>query len=206
MIKNNDIVRKNSKKTKKHFSFREGWNHFWDPLVNQIARIEAAYRRAEQRHRRICDKIQKVIQRIAGPRPKKNREYQAIAVEGDYQWSFFVEKQGFIYSWSTSSLSSSIPKKLDLGNCLLKLSRQQIKSKWSQCLADLLDEAIVRHLQKEYPKLQHSDIGTVFELHINYRKYLYTFGYSEYGNLDFNKLHWAENNVTKMIHLHHANS
>lgn len=200
MFGQDGYVYKDNKKIKKWFSHREGWNHFWEPTLRQIARIEHLYQKAVLKAQKRWDKLSEVLKLIAGPFDRNYGDrctaHFCIKKEGKTDWGYY--DVGFNTEFNCLSFSFNWLKekptpvmKLKLGNALFKTERD--RSRWQYQLGGLLEDAIMNKLRTDFPNLTYKNSGEVFELMINCRKYLYVYKFPERHSYGFEKLAWPEN-------------
>lgn len=186
---------------KKIFMPREGWCHFWPPVLLQIARIERIYKKSCQRIilRQKLDQIQKTIKRITGPHPKKDKKY-ILHCKTAKDWvrltiSLTPHFPYFHCQHTWLANKPNIVKKVKLGNALWGIFHG-VKSSWPHKLKELLQDAVVAKLNRD----QYSQkLGTRFEISINGRQYFYVYDYYHDGHVDYGFYHCSRDTGHKKL-------
>lgn len=195
-------IYKGKKKLKKYFISREGWNHFWEPTLSQISRIEAAYQKASKRHTKRWKNLFKIVHKIvqSGHAIERYGETRYIAhafCETQKAWmAYACNNENYSFDWLDKKPKKVVNRKL--GEQLNKMDRQLMKAGFRYKLEKLLDDAIVNMLwqsNKEMTKepLRSNSLGAIFEVNINNQKYFYTFAPSRHG-MWWQKLAWPGDN------------
>jgi hypothetical protein len=192
---NNGYVYNNkNKKTRKWFSYCEGWNHFWEPCLNDVAHLEQVYHKLTLRSDKRYARLAELLQRISKTKKTTNKYGQKVWMvhatpsrpenqsEGQC-WAYEVERSTHFDNQLAFSMTwVEVPKKyrhLDLGNELYHLEQVVCKSSMLYGMEHALDKAFIRALKKNNPEIDsRSNVGNMFEIRINNRRYIYIVSYN----------------------------
>jgi hypothetical protein len=188
-FRDDGFVYRKGKRLRKWFRNKEGWNHFWPPVLDQLARIEALYFKSYQRFTRqqshVCDILKKIFKT-----KHKIAHYSCFVDNKTRYGEFKVEESadGLVYSCIVLDKKPDKMINKALGAELHKLYYRS--SFICGRLRDLLNEAIIKAISKEKPEKE-----TIFKLDINNRTYFYRY---EIGHR-FSKIAWPNDCVKTLV-------
>jgi hypothetical protein len=198
-FRDDNFVYRNNKKHRKWFSYREGWNHFWEPCINELSRIENIYHKLTIRLNKSYEPTNKILEKIE--KTKKGTKWIAHAKQNNDWLKYFIYKDWARHSGLSFSFEwlDNKPKKLinyKLGQAL-NHENFKVKSKWCWYIQLLLNDAIVLFLKKTFQE-KTKNIEEMFILNINSRKYVYTVGHNRSGGPQLLKVCWPRDNVNEI--------
>lgn len=179
------------RRLRKMWSYRKGWNHYWDQVVEDVARIEEVCHRLQQRIDKSYSPRREALYRAIRDRKKSVKRY------GERVWIAHVKPwnkhhkdskdrwwQFNVYAGSHSDCLAHTfdwvdppkrPVNVDLGEQLYQLDYIYGRSLLgrSMLISDLLDEAIQKYIRRTFdpPTTQFEIVQ--FHLTINGRDYWY---------------------------------
>ena len=197
-------------KTRKWFSYMQGWNHFWAPVLDNPARLEAVYHkvklRSDARYKRLWDHIQKIIDTTKQSQNKWKEKSWIVHAQPTFSqhqqdrecWAYDIHYRDFDNGVPSYSMSwVDIPKKflhLELGNELYRLEHIAQGDTFRYGLEQVLNASLIKYLKNKYPDWQKMPVDTLFELRINGRHYVYQLLRNRYGAIVLEKHVWAGEN------------
>lgn len=193
-------------KRRKWFSHMEGWKHFWAPVLDNPVRLEAVYYklklRQDARYKRLWEHVQKIMDTTKSTKGKWDRKAWLVHAQ-PYRPENQMEGKCWLYDIhyahdlgdapSYTMDWVDIPNKfrhLELGNKMYHLERMTRGTmRWG--MEQALDAAFRKYLKEKYPNWQKMQAGTMFEIRVNGRHYVYRLEYNRYGVLWLEKHVWA---------------
>jgi hypothetical protein len=199
-------IYKKGVRIKKWFSPQDGWNHFWAPLLNDIARLEALYvklgNRSKKHYAKISDVLRKISEIVA---PNKNGIYYVHAnpykhpQEGKI-WLYEIHKSdmgsglAYCFNWVSEPKPEEY-KFIELGNELYELD--SVKNHFLYKIEKVLNRAFQDFLseKKSAHEFSYFERDTLFEITVNSRKYVYYIAENRYGGVHYEKLIWPGDRI-----------
>jgi hypothetical protein len=187
------VYDRSGRRLRKMWSYRNGWNHYWAPVVVDVARIEAVYHRLQQRidgsyslrldalHQAIRDRkksVRRYNERVWIAHVKPRYSTSSPGYEAKW-WQYNIEASPYTPGkWAQTLDWIDAPKKpvnVDLGEQLYQLDHVYGRTllRRSSLMADLLDDAIKKYIRRTFepPAVRFEVVH--FHLTINGRTYWY---------------------------------
>jgi hypothetical protein len=179
------------KRLRKWWSFRQGWAHFWEPCLQDVARIERVYHGVQRRigtcyGPRVATLLRAIIARnrthvrygqkgyIAHVKP-----WHEFKRSGDHTWWRYhvhdcplSEGWTFIFDWVSPPKA---PENVDLGEALYRHTHIYAKSLFgrSSRLADILEEALLKYIRRTFQAPRTAADRAQYRVTVNGRDYWY---------------------------------
>lgn len=199
-------VYRNGERLKKWFSHRHGWNHFWEPTLGQVARIETLHYKLQRRNDATWEKIKAILYMMvaSGKTVQHHGRDEAVAHaralhESDPKigwWQYRAFKSDYSNGLAYSFDWIEEPEEkinLELGQ---KLYRFDYRRNWfSGHVREILNEAIIKFIRDSMPQPQHRIDDVRYDLTINGRMYTYRGYMNQYNYPTIEKLMWGEERI-----------
>jgi hypothetical protein len=192
-------VYKDGVRLRKWFSYQRGWKYFWKPCLNNIPRLENVYHRLCLRSSRNWANIEKMMKHIRNVVPKTvSHGENTFKVCSDYAYSRGGNTEYFQYSiyergsYSSDWVSSEEyekDKNVSLGNEFHKLSRLHMRPARYD-IGDVLSRAFEAYIHGNKILMSKKE-GTLIELHVNGRTYIYRLVLDTNSALRAEKYFWS---------------
>lgn len=204
------FVYHNDVRLRKWFAYRQGWNHYWEPIINQLSRLESLYYQLSLREQKKWKKISGILAEIVASDKttsqwgeEKHCAHAKVSHTGNYHkpgwWVYWVSPSTFVsgpglcfsFDWLDKEPEEKI--NLELGQDLYRLSFRS--GNFIGRLDKLLDEAIIKHIRAimPLPKFQADDDR--YDVIINGRSYVYRARLNRYDYPEITKVFWPGERV-----------
>lgn len=192
-------VYKDGKRIRKWFSYCEGWNHFWTPVLDDIKHLESVYHKLQIRSQKRYGMMNKHLELIMRTSKQTKNKWGGKSwfihakpsrpenqSEGEC-WLYDIHISDYFggpaYSMNWVPLPSKFSN-LKLGNQLSNLE-QLSKPILLHRVGNALDMAFIKYLRRKFPTLNDFNNGNLFEIRVDGRHYIY-----QWSERDFSKHAW----------------
>lgn len=205
------------KKVRKWFQPRQGWNHFWAPVENDVSRIERLHVGLMRQRNKLWKRQGKVIRAmlktphfedqwghkywLGHAQPSPSHRYGNG--ERKLTWNLYkinlrdFNSPSFSHDWVHKP---EFPINLKLGQELYTCDRLLWGNRRLGLVEQLLNDVICKHIKKIDPKAWDRKLGAnkLYQVVINQRSYYYMGCWKSGAYFHLEKVSWPDDDFQKM--------
>lgn len=205
-------VYKDDKKIRKWFSGLPGWKHFWEPVLDDVKHLESVYHkvklRSDQRWSKLWEVAGVIMKTTKQTKNKWGQQCWLVHAQ-PYLPKHHSEGKCWTYNIHLSEHFDNRPayssdwvdtpnkfRHLELGNQMYHMEQLTV-SRFLCMLEDALERSLEKYLRKTIPNiLSHSNVGKMYEVQINGRRYVSRVVHNRFGVPILEKHIWADEDYT----------